>query len=127
MVTSLRDLGIPAYEELVIAARRDHLAADRGLVRKFMAAVARGTAVAVENPAAAVAAVQQADEGDPKLNAKAIEAEVRATIPLLARHASMSPQRARRLVDWMKTEGMIKRGFPPSAILAMQPLPEEDR
>jgi len=117
VVIPLGDLGIPAYDDLVIAARRDHLAADRGLIRKFMAAVARGTAVAVGDPAAAVAAVEQADERDPKLSAKAIEAEVKATVPLLARRASMSAQRTRRLIDWMRAKGMIDRSFPPGGIL----------
>jgi putative hydroxymethylpyrimidine transport system substrate-binding protein len=117
VVTPLRDLGLPGYEDLVVAARRDFLDAHPQLVRGFMAAVADGTAVAIRNPAAAIAAVELADEADPKLSAKAVKAEVRATVPLLSRSALMSPGRAGRLIDWMQTKGMIERRFPPSAVL----------
>jgi putative hydroxymethylpyrimidine transport system substrate-binding protein len=117
-ITRLRRLGIPGYEDLVVAARRDLLAEGPQLVEKFMAAVARGTRVAVDDPKAAVAAVEQADEANPKLSHGAIVAEVEATLPLLSGNGSMSPRRAGRLVDWMWRKGMIQRRFPPAAILA---------
>ena len=76
----LRELGIPTYDELVLVANTDDLADDPEPTRLFIAALERGTRLAVRDPALATAAVLGADDGlDPKLT----RAEIDRTLPLL--------------------------------------------
>jgi len=109
VIKRVQDLGIPAYEEAVLIARTHMVDKNPQLIRKFMSAVARGTAVALRDPAAAVKAVQEADEGDPELSARVNAAEVKATLPLLSRTGSMDPGRAAGFVDWLHQEGLIRK------------------
>jgi putative hydroxymethylpyrimidine transport system substrate-binding protein len=117
VVIPVRRLGIPDYEEFVLVARADFAAENAHVLRDFMSALARGTAAAVADPKAAAAAIEQANEADPDLGRGSVIAEIRSTLPLLAGNAYMSPQRAFRLVEWMRAEGMIRRKVPPSRIL----------
>jgi putative hydroxymethylpyrimidine transport system substrate-binding protein len=90
VVTRVEELGIPPYEELVLAARRESLAEDPEWIRDFVDAAARGTEAAIEDPEAATEAVLEGSaERDPdidpkdKADRKAAEATVEATLPLL--------------------------------------------
>ena len=85
VITRVQDLGIPPYEELVLIARPRRLARDPQLFRDFTAAVARGTAAAIEDPRAAVTAIERTPGANLDLSRKAVEAEVEATLPLLSR------------------------------------------
>lgn len=109
VITRVEDLGVPAYDELVVIARRDHLAKDPQLYRDFMAAVARGSAKSIEDPALAFEVVDEDVEADYRVSPKAREAQVEATLPLLSEDGYMDPEQAEDLVDWMHSEGMIKR------------------
>ncbi|MFN8110550.1 MAG: ABC transporter substrate-binding protein [Thermoleophilia bacterium] len=72
--------GVPTYDELVVVTS-DHLAATRpGVVRSFLAALAKGQAWAAANPAGAVTALLHAN-GD--LDATSLRDQVRLTAPLL--------------------------------------------
>jgi putative hydroxymethylpyrimidine transport system substrate-binding protein len=82
VIARVEDLGVPAYDELVVVARRDRVADSPWLARDFMSAVRRGTAAAVEDPEAAVDAIVEKTD---KPNRKAIKASVEATLPLLSR------------------------------------------
>ena len=104
VVTPVQDLGVPAYDELVVIARPDRLREDPRLAHDFMAAVARGTTAAIEDPKAAAAAIAQASETS---NKRAVEATVEATLPLLSRSGEMNPEQETELVDWMRGEGLI--------------------
>jgi putative hydroxymethylpyrimidine transport system substrate-binding protein len=118
VVTPVRRLGVPDYEEFVLVSRADYASQNADVLRDFMSALARGTAAAKKDPKAAAAAIEQADEADPDLGRGSVVAEIRATLPLLARDAYMSPRRASRLVEWMQAEGMIRRKVPPSTLLS---------
>ena len=107
VITRMRGLGVPAYDEQVLIARADAVAKDPKAIRDFMSALARGTAAAVGNPEAAIASVEGSGEANPDLSRKTRDAEFKATLPLLSRNAYMSPVKARRLIDWMFEEGMI--------------------
>ena len=50
VVTPVDKLGVPTYDELVLVAQRKHLEEDPESIRLFIAALARGTAAAVEEP-----------------------------------------------------------------------------
>jgi putative hydroxymethylpyrimidine transport system substrate-binding protein len=118
VVTRVQDLGIPAYDELVVIARSDRVAEDPRLIEDFMSAVNRGTAAALKSPYLAIESLKASPEVNPALgHPKLARAEIHATLPLLAKGGYMDPARARRLIDWMYGQGLIKKKPPVSEIL----------
>src|SRR4051794_6561060 len=99
VITPVDELGVPTYDELVLAAQGKRLREDPRAIRLFIAALARGTAAAAKNPEAAAEALLEANPGlDPKL----AKAELAVTLPLLNPAQSsnqpygyMAPQRWR--------------------------------
>jgi len=80
-VAPVDQLGIPTYDELVLVASEEAVEKDPEPIRLFIAALERGTLDAVDDPQAATEAILTAGDGlDPKLT----EAEIEATLPLLA-------------------------------------------
>jgi putative hydroxymethylpyrimidine transport system substrate-binding protein len=78
-VLRVEKLGVPTYDELVLAARRDSLHPDEASrIRRFLQALARGTVSVRDDPQAAVAALVKAN---PDLDAKRQLAQVKATAP----------------------------------------------
>jgi putative hydroxymethylpyrimidine transport system substrate-binding protein len=114
VITRPRKLGFPPYDELTVIARTDRLADEPGLMRDFMSAVARGTAAAVEDPRAAVDAIESSQAGLSDLDRKTLEAQVAATLPLLSKSGYIYPEQSLRLTDWMRDEGMMKRSPTPA-------------
>jgi len=81
-VIPVNELGVPAYDELVLVASSDRIDDNPEDLRLFIAALAKGTADAVADPQGATDVVVQEGNGlDPALTA----AEVTATLPLLAK------------------------------------------
>ena len=119
VVTPLQRLGIPSYEELVMVTQTKRLAGNPQWLRRFMSAVARGTAAAVKDPEAAAAAIIAARKklGLPAAKPELAKAKVKATLPLLARTTRMSPRRATRLVEWMREQGLVQKKLPTAALL----------
>lgn len=124
VITRVQDLGIPPYEELLLIAPRDGLKNEPQLYRDFMAAVPRGSATSIENPDLAFEVVDEDVESDYRVTPRAREAQVEATLPLLSESGEMDPAQAKRLVDWMHSEGMIKRKPPVSSLLTNEYLPQ---
>lgn len=119
IVKRVQSLGGPSYDELVVIARRDRLAKEPEAIRAFMSAVARGTAAAAEHPRAAAKAIVEIAkeiEGATK-SARLMEGELRATLPLLSRSSHMSFEQAKRLVDWMHGQGLLRHPPLASALL----------
>lgn len=117
VVTRLQGLGVPPYDESMLIARTDRVAKDPRTIRDFVSAVARGTAAGIANPQAAVDAIENAGLGGPKVNHKALEAEVTATLPLLSKSGYMYSEEEIRLVDWMHEQGMIDQFPTPTELL----------
>lgn len=84
VVTSVSELGVPPYEELVLFARADFVSAYPQVVRGFMSAVRRGTAAAIKHPKVAARAIKTETESNAETTLDEMEAEVDATLPLLA-------------------------------------------
>jgi len=110
VVTPVDELGVPSYDELVLAAKGKRLEEDSQAIRLFIAALARGTAAAAKNPKAATKALLEANPDlDPKLTAP----EVAATLPLLnpARgghpYGYMDPSQWREFIGWMRDNELI--------------------
>jgi putative hydroxymethylpyrimidine transport system substrate-binding protein len=112
VVTPVDKLGVPTYDELVLVANRSKLEEDPEAVRLFLAALARGTKAAVEQPGAATQAITEAN---PDLEPKLAAAEVKATLPLLSAktpgqpYGYMNPQEWETFVGWMRDNGLIEQ------------------
>jgi putative hydroxymethylpyrimidine transport system substrate-binding protein len=117
VITRVQDLGVPAYDELVVIARADRVSEEPELGRDFMAAVARGTAAAVEDPEEVFNGLERVVEANPATSEKALHAQIEATVPLLSESGEVSPQQAQGLIDWMYEEQMIQRKIPVSELL----------
>jgi putative hydroxymethylpyrimidine transport system substrate-binding protein len=111
VVTPVDKLGVPTYDELVLVANQKKLEEEPEKFRLFVAALERGTNAAVKQPRAATKAVLEANHGlEPKLT----EAEIKATLPLLAARASgqpygyMNPAEWSTFAGWMRDNGLIE-------------------
>ncbi|HEX5989931.1 MAG TPA: ABC transporter substrate-binding protein [Solirubrobacterales bacterium] len=109
VITPVSSFGIPPYDELVLITRSDRLAKEPDAIRAFMAAVARGTAAAIEDPEAAASVIERSIGADADRSRKVNEAQVEATLPLLSRDGYLDPDQAKGLVDWMQEEGMAQQ------------------
>lgn len=116
VVVEAEEMGIQPYDELVVIARRNRVAAHPKLYRLFMEAVSRGTAAAIEDPDSATEAIASADETE--FYPRVTEAGLEATLPLLSTTGRIDPAQAGDLIAWMHEKGMIRRKPPVSALLA---------
>lgn len=89
-----------------------------------MSAVIRGTEEAVADPKGAAKAIEAAYERDLRLKRKEIEAQLKATLPLLSKSGEMNSAQTTGLVDWMHEQGQIKRRMPASDLLTNAYLPQ---
>jgi len=112
VITPVQDLGVPAYEELVVVTRNALVAKDPEVVERFISVVLRGSSAAVGDPSGAVDAVVQGLEANPPPNRRVMEAQMAAARPLISKTGHMNPHRARTLVDWMYREGLISHRIP---------------
>jgi putative hydroxymethylpyrimidine transport system substrate-binding protein len=121
VVTPVDQLGVPTYDELVLVANREALAADPEKFRLFIAALERGTDAAVAQPGAATDAVLEANDG---LDRKLTEAEVKATLPLLGArtpgqpYGYMDPAEWRTFAAWMRDNELVSALLEPSELLS---------
>jgi putative hydroxymethylpyrimidine transport system substrate-binding protein len=111
VVTPVDRLGVPTYDELVVVARRDRLDEDPQAIRLFLAALARGTAAAIESPDATTKALLDAN---PDLDPELTKAEVAATLPLLSKRGNMNPAEWKAFIAWMRENDLIS-GSPTTA------------
>jgi putative hydroxymethylpyrimidine transport system substrate-binding protein len=121
VVTPVDQLGVPTYDELVLVANRRSLEEDPERFRLFIAALQRGTEAAAKQPNAATKAVLEANHD---LDAKLTEAEVKATLPLLAARTSgqsygyMNPDEWGSFAGWMRDNGLISSLPKPEELLS---------
>jgi putative hydroxymethylpyrimidine transport system substrate-binding protein len=119
VVTPVDELGVPSYDELVLAANEKQLAEDPQAIRLFIAALARGTAAAAKDPEATAKALEEAN---PDLDPKLTRAELAATLSLLnpprgkRPYGYMDPALWSEFSGWMRDNELIE-GLPPSSEL----------
>jgi putative hydroxymethylpyrimidine transport system substrate-binding protein len=127
VVTPVNQLGVPSYDELVLVARASEVEQNAEQLRLFISALAKGTADAVADPAAATQAVLRAGEGlDPALT----RAEIDATLPLLAKtpgepFGRMSPEEWELFASWMADNALISAVPDSERMLSNELLPLE--
>ena len=90
VVVPVSSLGIPPYEELVLIARTDFAQRYPTVIRKFMAAVRRGTAAAIAHPRTAARLIEEDPEAPFGTGREEMRAEVEATLPLLSRSGKVT-------------------------------------
>ena len=112
MIKRVQELGIPAYDELIVIVRTDRAAREPQLVRDFMSTVERGTTAVIRHPEAAVKLIEGNMESSPESSRKETRAGVKATIPLFSRTGYMDPARTKKLIAWMHAKGLIQREPP---------------
>jgi len=122
VIKRVQSLGVPRYEELVVIAREECARKHPGMMRRFMAAVARGTEAARKDRTAAVDRIAEYRDFDREFSEKTLRAQLEVTLPLLATGARMDPARAKLLTAWMHKEAIIDRE-PPVGELSTNPLP----
>ena len=111
-IMRMENLGVPTYNELVVAARQDDLdEAGGSRVRRFMQATARGYAMVKADPAVGVDALLGADKS---LDREVTTATVKATVPVFFPSDTDSPfgwqdPRAWALYEkWMRANNLLK-------------------
>jgi putative hydroxymethylpyrimidine transport system substrate-binding protein len=125
-VIPVTDAGVPQYDELVVIANSDKLKSDpdyQATVKAFLAALSKGNASAVSDPAGATAAMGDVVKGYPK---KQIDEMVAATAPLLSNPGGfghMDPAAWQSFADWMKTNGMLDKSVDASTLVTNDYLP----
>lgn len=116
VIKPVHELGVPDYDELMVIARPDCVSKQPALYRRFMAALARGTEAAVKDPRGVARAIEEGFDSDPEAGPKEIEAQVKATLPLLSRSGHIDLVQAANFVEWMGDKGMIEEAPPVSKL-----------
>jgi putative hydroxymethylpyrimidine transport system substrate-binding protein len=121
-------LGVPSYDELVVVANSERLDRDpayAAAVRRFLAAMRRGTEAAIADPDDAVAIMRSGTT----YKAPFLRASVPATLDLLSPPdgrpiGCMDPAAWRRYGDWMHRTGLLPRAVDSASVMTNAYLPE---
>ncbi|WP_045876631.1 ABC transporter substrate-binding protein [Pseudofrankia sp. DC12] len=118
--------GVPNYDELVVIAKASRLKSDpayQKLVRDFLAALAKGNANVLADPASATATIAKVAEGyDPAVLPKMVD----ATVPLLRNPAGFGqedPVAWQSFADWMSAQGLIDKPVKAADVVTNSYLP----
>jgi putative hydroxymethylpyrimidine transport system substrate-binding protein len=120
--------GVPQYDELVIIANSNKLKSDpsyQQTVRSFLAALAKGNALAVSQPSVGIASMQSVVKGYP---AAQVQQMVAVTAPLLNNplgFGRMDMKSWQSFADWMHSSGLISKAVNVSNVMTDQYLPAQ--
>ena len=123
-VFRLEDYGVPAYDELVLAAGEDTIRDRPEAIRRALAAIAKGTTAAQADPSAARAALITSN---PDIAKGPLAAQLAATLPLLVANGKplgMNVAAWDALAKWMKAKGLVTTEVSGSAAVDTTLLPE---
>jgi putative hydroxymethylpyrimidine transport system substrate-binding protein len=124
VVRRVQDLGVPPYDELMVIVRADRASREPQVIREFMSAVTRAAAAVKEDPETAVRLIEASPERDVGLSHKEIEAQVKATLPLLSPTGYIDPERTGELITWMQDQEMIGQISSLSELFTNEYLPD---
>ena len=122
-VIRLPEVGVPNYNELVIATSGSYAEENPDLVRRFVGALVEGHRYALENPEAARDALLAANE---ELDPEVAEETVGLTVPLFEaeRIGYQDPEEWRAYVDWAVKNGVLPGPVEVDAVMTNEFLPE---
>src|SRR5215210_578508 len=122
-VIRLPEVGVPNYNELVVATSESYAEENPDLVRRFVGALVEGHRYALENPEAARDALLEANE---ELDPEVAEETVRLTVPLFEaeRIGYQSPEEWRAYVDWAVASGVLPGPVEVDEVMTNEFLPE---
>jgi putative hydroxymethylpyrimidine transport system substrate-binding protein len=120
-------LGVPAYDELVLVASTSRLRSDPGYasaVRRFVAAFLAGSSAAMKSPGAATTVMQSASQYSPAF----LKASVPYTLKLLGQHGGMpmgcmDPAAWRSFGTWLKAHKLVQDTPDAAAVMTDKYLP----
>jgi putative hydroxymethylpyrimidine transport system substrate-binding protein len=105
-IIRMENVGVPTYDELVLAAARKRLDQDTASkIRRFLQATARGYALVKADPQKGVDALLQAN---PDLDRKLTEASVKATVPVFFPDDQDQPFGWQEPADWAAYEQWMR-------------------
>ncbi len=122
-VIRLPEVGVPNYNELVVATSGSYAEENPDLVRRFVGALIEGHRYALENPEAARDALLAANE---ELDPEVAEETVGLTVPLFEaeRIGYQDPEEWRAYVDWAVENGVLPGPVEVDAVMTNEFLPE---
>ena len=124
-VVPVDQLGVPTYDELVLVADGERVREDPGQIEAFLAALARGTEGAVDDPEAATDAIVEAGE---RLDRELTRKQIDATLPVLAArpgkpYGYMDAERWQAFADYLAAEGQVDEAPSATELLTNELLP----
>jgi len=123
-VIRLKEVGVPTYNELLIATSDSYAEENPDIVRRFVGALVEGHRYALENPEAARDALLAANE---ELDPEVAEETVALTVPLFGtaeRVGYQAPEEWRAYVDWAAENGVLPGPVEVDAAMTNEFLPE---
>jgi ABC-type nitrate/sulfonate/bicarbonate transport system substrate-binding protein len=126
VIKRVTEFGVPTYDELVVITRADWAAREPQVVRKFMSAVKRGVVAAKKHPELASKLIEYGGSRYRGISSRQVDAQVRATLPLLSPSGRFDSDQTSRLLTWMLAKGMIERRPPSSKLFTNEYLPAEN-
>lgn len=123
-VIRLEDVGVPNYNELVLATSRDYAGTNEGTVRDFVAALVAGHEAALEDPEAAASALLEAS---PELEGRTARRTTELTVPIFSRPGFpvgfQPPEEWRAYVAWAAERGVLPRPVQVEKVMTNRYLP----
>jgi putative hydroxymethylpyrimidine transport system substrate-binding protein len=119
----LPEVGVPNYNELVLATSESYAEENPDNVRRFVGALVEGHRYATENPEAARDALLAANE---ELDPEVAEETVGLTVPLFEaeRIGYQDPEEWSDYVDWAVENGVLPGSIEVDAVMTNEFLPE---
>lgn len=122
-VIKLPEVGVPNYNELVVATSDGYARENPDVVRRFVGALVKGHRRAIENPEAARDALLKANE---ELDPKLVEETLELTVPVFEarRIGYQDPEEWRAYVDWAVEHDVLPRSIDVDKVMTNEYLPE---
>ena len=113
-------VGVPTYDELVLVANEDSLERNGSRIRRFIAALARGTRDLRRDPRSGIEGLLRANRGlDPRLQREIVAVTLPLFLPPRGRpYGFQDPREWREFGRWMREHGLLER--PPDARRALR-------
>jgi len=111
VITRTKALGLPEYEESVVIAPYECVYKHPELYSSFLAAVARGIEAAVGDPRAGARVIEEASSAA-GVGRRELQAQLKATLPLLNRRGLVDSSIGQRLIEWMERRGLVENEWP---------------